>query len=206
MFLTVCLSFCATLLAQSDLSSPKAALKSLFTATERGDAAGVQKVLLVENDPNSEALKAYGDLILAAKKLGDTAKQKYPVVPNGFAQATILPEDAARIDSAQLIQNGDSATIKILGRAEPVTLRRIDGSWRVIIQQGADDPARQTRRIDLLKGLTDAMNKTTEEIAGDKFPTVQDAETRVKERVGAAMSRAMQNDPPASRPATQEAK
>jgi hypothetical protein len=203
-FFAIVFSVLNPAIAQMDLSNPKAALKSLYTATQKADAEAIQKIMLVENDPQGEALKAYGDLIVAAKKLSDLAKQKYGAVPNAFAQPGILPEDAAKIDSSELTTTGNTATIKIMGKADPIMLQKVDGSWRVMLSQGADNAEHRTKRIELLRDMTEAMNKTSAEIAGDKFATVQEAETRVKERLGAALLRSMQTDPPTSGPATQE--
>jgi hypothetical protein len=48
------------------------------------------------------------------------------------------------------------------------------------------------------------MKTSADEIAADKYATVQDAEAALKERLSAVVSRAMQINPPTSRPITRE--
>src|ERR1700733_10051814 len=79
--------------SQVDASAPKAAMKSLYAAVQRGDAAAVRQPLSVQNDPDQQIASAYADLILASKRLGDIANQKFPGSSNAFAQGTLLPED-----------------------------------------------------------------------------------------------------------------
>jgi len=137
--------------------------------------------------------------------LGDIAKQKFPAVANPLAQGTISPEDAARIDSATITLNGDRAVVQITGRAEPVELRRVEGNWRVLAGQGAgaaDAPAHRAERLALLQSLYETMNQLADEINADKYPTIQDAEAAVKQRMGAVLAKALQADPPTTKPAS----
>lgn len=191
--------------AAGEASSPKGAVKAFYEAVARGDAAAVRRILLVDNDPDQQFVAAYADLILSARHLADAAKQKYPGTADAFTQGTILPEDAAKIDSAVVAINGQNATVRLAGRDQPLKLRSQGGSWRVVIVSEEPDPtgAHRANQLALLKGLTDAMNQSAEEIAADKYPTVQEAENAVKDRLGAIQAKALQHEPPASHPATQ---
>ncbi len=196
----------ATALGESpDAISPKAAVKSFYAAVNRGDAAAVRQLLFIQDDPQQQLVAAYADLILAGKRLGDTAKQKYPGVTDAFAQGTLAPEDALEIDAATVTIEADTATLKLKDRDEPLKLRRTAGGWRVVVSDEPDaSPAHRAEQLLLLQSLTEAMSQSAEEIAADKYPTAQDAENAVKDRLSAVQAKLMQSTPPTSRPATQK--
>jgi hypothetical protein len=186
-----------------DASTPKAAMKSLYAAVQRGDAATIRQLLSVQNDPDQQIASSYADLILAGKRLGDITLQKFPGSSNPFAQGTLLPEDAAKIDSADVSVNGDSAKLKFADQPSPIVLKHAGDGWRIVIEQDQDTLKRRADQLFLLKGMTDAMNKSADEINADKYATVEDAESAVKNRLGAIVSKALQSDLPTSKPATQ---
>jgi hypothetical protein len=194
---------CAPAFSQVDASTPKAAMKSLYAAVQRGDAATIRQLLSVQNDPDQQIASSYADLILAGKRLGDITLQKFPGSSNPFAQGTLLPEDAAKIDSADVNVNGDSAKLKFADQQSPIVLKHGGDGWRIVIEQDQDTPKRRADQLFLLKGMADAMNKSADEINADKYATVEDAESAVKNRLGAIVSKALQSDLPTSKPATQ---
>ena len=200
---TVITLLSGTVGAQVDTSSPKATVKSLYAAVERGDQAAITQLFVVENDSQGELAKAYANLILAGKRLGDAAKQKFPsATNNALLQATISLEDAAKVDKAQVSVDGDNATLKTSG-GNPFSLRRVNGAWRVAI--GSSDASRPDNRagqLVLLMDLTSAMKQSADEIAADKYATIQDAESTLQQRLGAVSAKAMQTDAPASQPTT----
>jgi hypothetical protein len=192
--------------ADVDMSSPKAAVKSLYTAVGRVDTAAVRQLLYVENDPQQELAGGYGKVILASKRLGDIAKQKFPTSQNQLAQGTIVPEDIAKVESAMVSITGDNAVVRITGNPDPIKLRRVDGSWKILVGEGAETDNSGSHRADrltLLQNLADAMNQSADELNADKYPTIADAEAAIKQRMSAVVSKALQADLPASRPATQ---
>jgi hypothetical protein len=189
--------------ADADTSSPKATVKSFYTAAQRGDAAAMRDLIVVENDPDQQLAGAFAKLILSAKRLGDVAKQKYPGAATAFAQGTVSPEDIALIDSADVTLSGDNATVKLSGKTDDLKLKKVGNAWRMSYgEPESKDPARRTKQLSLLQSITEAMTQSADEIAADKFPTVQDAENAVKERLGAVMAKATQSDPPATKPTT----
>jgi hypothetical protein len=188
--------------AQVDTSTPKAAVKSLYGAVAKGDAAVVRQVLMVDGDPEQHFAAGYADLILAGKHLADAAKSKYPGVADAFTRGTILPEDVAKVDSAKVSIDGENATVKINDRDEPLKLRQTNGAWRVVVGTpgSVSTPAQRENQMNLIKGLIAAMSQCADEITADKYATAQEAEAAVKERLGAVVAKALQNEPPTSRP------
>jgi hypothetical protein len=170
------------------------------------DTAAVRQLLYVENDPQQDLAAGYGKVILASKRLGDIAKQKFPNSQNQLALGTVVPEDAAKIESAMVSITGDKAVVRMTGNPTPVNLRRVDGAWRVLVGEGAgadNSPSHRADRLALLQNLADAMNQSADELNADKYPTIQDAEAAVKQRMSAVIAKALQADPPTSRPAIQ---
>lgn len=195
-------------LAQNEIADAKSAVKNLYISVARADSAAIRQYLFVENDPQEELAKAYADLILAGKKLADSARKRYPGSPAAFAQGAILPEDAALIENADVKVTGDDAVIRFAGRTSAINVRRINGAWRVVMRQGADDSAEhRQRQLAMLAGMADAMNKSAEEIDANTYVKVEEAETAVKDRLGSVLAKALQDHPPTTEPAaTQEAK
>ena len=165
-------------------------------------------MLYVDNDPQQDLATAYGKIIVAGKRLGDVAKQKWPGTQNQLAAGTISPEDIAKIDSAMISITGDRAVMRIAGRPEQINLRRVDGNWRVAVGEGAGAadnlPAHRADRLALLQNLYDAMMQSADEINADKYPTLPEAEAAVKQRMGAVVAKALQADMPTSKPTTQK--
>jgi hypothetical protein len=186
-----------------DASTPKAAMKSLYAAVQRGDAPAIRQLLLVQNDPDQQIAAAYADLVLACKRLGDVASQKFPGSSNAFAQGTLLPEDAEKIDSAELTSDGQTAKLKFADQSAPILLKHTDDGWRLVVEQDDDSAKHRTEQLSLLRSMTTAMTKSADEIDADKYATAEDAESAVKDRLGAVVSKALQSDLPTSKPATQ---
>jgi hypothetical protein len=191
----------------ADTPSPKDAYKNLRTAIERGDAEAVKRLIVIDNetDPKQPLVTAYANVLLAGKRLGEVAKRKFPGVTDAFAQGTLSPEELAKIDAATVTIDEDRATLTVEGEDRPVKLRRIDGKWKVVVSEEPADatPPQRADQLTLVQGLADAMNSCADDIAADKFPTAEDAKNAVKERLGAVQAKALQSDPPTSRPATQ---
>jgi hypothetical protein len=187
--------------AQTDTSSPNAALKSFYIAIEKADQAAITQVLLVPDDPQQEIAKAYASMLLAAKRFGDVARQKFPGVANSLAQAALAPEDLARLDAAVVTIDGDTATVRISPAGTPSVLKRVDGAWRVTVDP--IDPAsapNRAQQLALIQGLSDAITKSAAEMSDDKYGSIQDVENALKQRMGVVLNKALQANPPTSRP------
>ncbi|HWP39367.1 MAG TPA: hypothetical protein VNL70_00480 [Tepidisphaeraceae bacterium] len=189
--------------AQTDASTPKAAVKSLYAAVIRGDAQAVRNLLVVENDPDRKLVGAYAELILSGKKLSDAAKQKFPGAVGAFTQGTVSPEDAARVDAAPLTVEADLATLRLEDRQQTLKLQRQPDGWRLVMpDMVGDDPQHRIDRLALLTGLSEAMTLCAEEISGGKFATAQDAENAVRDRLGAVLDKALKANFPTTKATT----
>jgi hypothetical protein len=192
--------------AQSnDASTPQAAAKSLAAAIARGDGDSVRNLIFVENDPEQQLVNTYANLILAAKRLSETAKKRYPGVATPFTSGGIAPEEAASIDAAQVQLSEETAVLRIQGREKFTRLRKINGTWKVIVSEEPADqtPEHRAEQVARVQALADALNGCADDIAAGKFRDVQEARNAVKDRLGAVAAKMLQTNPPTSSPTTQ---
>jgi hypothetical protein len=182
-----------------DASSPQAAAKSLTAAVARGDADTVRSLIVVQNDPEQQLANAYSHLLLAAKRLSEAAKKRYPGGTDPFAAGGITPEEATNIDAAVVHVEQDLATLTIKGRERPMKLRKVGESWKVIISEEPEQSAQQRdRQVALVQGMADAMNASADDINAGRFRDVEEARNAFRTRLGAVIARAA---PAASGPA-----
>jgi hypothetical protein len=185
-----------------DAAGVKAAAKAFQSAVQRGDAGAIAQMLIVENDPQQLMAQAYANFILAGKHLAEAAKAKFPDSTNPLAISAVPPEEAAKIDSAVVTFDHDTATLKTTGPASPMTFRNSGGAWHVFVSQPDSAPEHRAQQLALIGGMTDALNQATAELNADKYGNVQDLENAVKQKLGTVLAKAMQSDLPTSRPTT----
>src|SRR5687768_17915035 len=119
-----------------DLSSPKAAAKSLYQAVDRGDGEAIRAVFFTETDAQRHLADAYADMILASKRLADVAEQKYAgaAAADAFAQGAVTAEDVKRIDAAELkTEGGDRASLHLPLATRPMNFRKTARGWQLVI-------------------------------------------------------------------------
>ncbi len=131
-----------------DLSTPKLALVTLFYATERGDQAAMRQVLHLSDPENQPILQTIAGMAHAIAQLRGAMVEKFgprgagPLV--GDSQQS--QKKLAAIQAAQVQIDNDQATV-ILSDGSPVqTLTRIDGQWRLSLDQLLDAQQRQVMR------------------------------------------------------------
>src|SRR5437773_1631405 len=99
--LILALSMCA-LAAEADLSSPKAAAKTLFNAITAGDRDTVRASLYAANDQQAQLASAMADLIVNGKKLGDAAEARFGAAGDPIGRGMLDPADLAKLDQASV--------------------------------------------------------------------------------------------------------
>jgi hypothetical protein len=188
--------------SQDDTAAVKAAAKTFYSAVQRGDAGAIAQMLVVQNDPQQLLAQAYANFILAGKTLGETAKTRFPNSTNPLAVSTLPPEDAAKLDSASVTLNNDTATLKTTGASSPLMLQKTNGAWRVLVNQQDANPEHRAQQLALIRAMTDALKEATAELNADQYATVAELENAVKQKLGTVLAKAMQADLPTSRPST----
>ena len=98
------------------------------------------------------------------------------------------PGDLSKIDQATVKVTGDAATLDIPGQTRPMSFRRRDGTWRLVVTDfGGAAPENLPRQIALVRLLTEAVESAAADVDAGKFKTADAAAMAVHQRLSAAM-------------------
>src|SRR4051812_12335667 len=187
--------------AAPDLSSPKAAAKSFYAAVEAGDAAAMRDMIGADDADHQKLAQAFADVIAAGKKLADVARDKYGAAGDPIGRGSITREDAAKIDSATVEENGDDATLTIPGQQTPIKLHRTSGAWKLDIRSFHGARAEELpAQITLVSNMAAALTEAADEINTGKYATATEAESAIQQKLNEVMIKAVK---PATQPTSQ---
>lgn len=176
--------------AESDLSSPTAALKSLHRSIEAQDGTAVLKVFYASNDEERELSQAFTDLILGAKKLSDAEKTTLGIVGEVPATGIMTQDELTRLDQAEIKISGDTATLLPIGRSRAILFHRSQDRWQLVIRDFANAEENLPRQVSLLKKVTQVFESVAGEITSGKFTTAQEAEAVIQTKLASVMIKA----------------
>lgn len=173
---------------EQDLSSPKSAAKTLFNAINTGDRDAVAAALNSENEDQGQLAFAMADLIVAGKRLGDAAHEKFGSAGDPIGRGMLDPADPSKIDAATLNENGDSATLVLPNQTRPMSFRKRDGKWRLVITDfGGAAPDNIQKQIRLIRLMSEAIQTSATEVASGKYQTADAALTSIQQRLHGVM-------------------
>jgi hypothetical protein len=191
----------ATTRATIDLGTPKTAARSLVSAVEREDVAGVKSIL--DGDESVPELSdVLAELLVASGRMASASTNRFGRSGDPIGRPMLTVNDPAKIDEAQVVEDKDQATLQIVGHRRPMTFRRRDGKWRLKTDAVAlvQEPAQL--QIKLLKNMALAMNELAREINSGKYQSSAEAERYVQEKLHAVM---IETFKPSKGPATTRA-
>ena len=202
---------CASLLAEHaraakgvDLSSPRAAAKSLWSAVTAGDAQSVAQTLHAENDAQREFVRAAAELLVAGERLKRAAREQFGAAGEWLGRRMIDVEDAAALDAAKVDENGDVATVTIDGAPRPLTFRKSKDGWRLVVTgPEGGRPVATPSQIALVRASARAIDEAAEEIRKGQHATAEAASAAVEQKLHAVMLEA--HSGPSTRTATRPA-
>lgn len=190
----------ASATSAASTASPKGALKLLAAALRDGDAEGIRQVMYAANPSEAKMISAMADM---AKSMAALQKSAIKAYGREGAKEVVGDTDAtdseskARIDSAEVKLNGDTATVSIEdGDEAPVVLKRVDGRWRMPMSElsrGAD-PAALEERLAGLAEQSRLVRELAEEVATGKYASPAQAHEAYRSR---AMQASMRRTPAA---------
>jgi hypothetical protein len=170
--------------AAPDLSSPKAAARSLFTAVSAGDRDGIRAALYADNGAQAELADAMADFITANKRLGDVAKARYGKAGDPLGRGMLDPSDLSRLDAAAVKRSGDAATVQVPGQPRPMTFRRQGEQWKLVITDfGGAQPQNIVRQTRLVARMAEAVDESAQEIESGKYPTPDAAAVAIQSKL-----------------------
>lgn len=185
-----------------DPSTPKGALKRLATALRDGDAESIRQVMHAADPAEVRMVAAMAEMARAMALLQRAAVKAFgeegakEVI--GDTQTTDA-QGRARIDSADVRVQGETATVILPeGEDAPVTLRRVDGRWKVPMSELSKDADRAAldERLAELAEQAKVVQQIAKDIEGGQFNTPAQAYSAWQSRAMQAVTRR----PPAKKP------
>jgi hypothetical protein len=173
-----------------DLSSPKAAVKSLGRAVDAQEGEVILKIFYTADDAERELAKAFSELILSGKKLGDAAREQYGSGGDTLGSALMSQAEFAKLDQAEVKENGDSATLTPVGQSRPIRFHRTGTRWQLVIRDFANADDSLPRQVALLKKVSGVFTDMTDDIKAGKYGSSQEAEAAIQTKLANVMIRA----------------
>jgi hypothetical protein len=189
-FATVILFVLATAAAaaEPDLSTPKTAAKSLFNAITAADRDAVAASLYSANAEQQQLASAMSDLIVAGKKLGDASRNRFGKSGDPIGRGMLDPADLTKIDAAEVNETGDTATLTVAGQPRPMSFRKQDGKWKLVITDFAGAaPDNIAKQIQLVRLMTEAIETSAREISAGDYKAPDAALTAIQQRLHGVM-------------------
>jgi hypothetical protein len=172
----------------ADLSTPRASAKALWIAVGLGDVEKIREVLHSENDQQAQLTQAFAELLVAGKNLSDASREKFGIKGDAIARPMVDPKDLTKIDSADVKVSGATATLTLAGGTKPMTFRKTDERWRLVVTDYANaGPENLPRQLKLLQTMSTALSDAAKEIHADKYATVTAAESAIQQKLHAVM-------------------
>ena len=183
--------------ADADISAPKTALKNFYQALEAGDAVAVRSLFHTTNDAEKALADADAAQLTAARALGEAAKAKYAATGDALSKGMPAREQIAKLDHAEITINGDIAEIKLPGQTKPLRMIKSNDDWKVSIADYAGaTPANIATQTQVLKELAAAYSQVAADINADKFPSGQDAQRALQQKLQTIIASGLQKTGP----------
>lgn len=165
----------------TDISSPKAAVKTFISAIARGDASSA-KAAAIADDKQAKVIEAMAAMFPGMVKLHDAAAQKF-----GAEQAKDLEGPIAiiaNVDKAEEKIDGDKATVTVKGANKPVALKKVDGGWKVdMAGMSSPDDAEMTKMAPIMGKVA---GEVADDIKAGKFKDMNEAQQAMGKKMAAA--------------------
>lgn len=176
-----------------DQSSPKAAARTLFEAMAAGDEDAAFAVLIVE-DRYRPMVSATMANMRAQNELEDAFVDKFGQEAWDSSSrrfASSPPDDAMeQIEQAEVNIDGDTATMTV--RGDTVTLRRVDGDWKIAFadMMGAPESDEDIQEaVQMMQQMAGVFGQLTEGVASGEVTA-----ENIGQKYNEAMMRAMNPD------------
>jgi len=193
--------------AAADDPGPKTVLKSFYQAMEAGDAPAVRALFHTTTDAEKELADADAAQLAAARSLGEAAKNKFAATGDALSKGMPLHDEIAKLDSAEVTIEGNTATLKLPGQPRPLRLIKSENRWKISIADYAGaTPANIADQTAVLKDLAAVYTQTAADINADKFPSAQDAQRSLQQKLQAVVANTLHKHPPTTAKTTTQPK
>jgi len=170
-------------------SSPRDAVRALNFAIRAGDTNAMKQLFLASTPAESRMIDADAEMSAALARLRTAAVKAFGSqgadAITGDSDASAV-ESAARIDSAEVVVDGDVATVTYRDQKNsPWVLKKVDGRWRIpVAQMGKPmNPASLDQRLADLAVQRRVVDEMAEQIRQKKFATAEQARETWRTRI-----------------------
>jgi hypothetical protein len=173
----------------ADLSTPRSALRALNKAMREGDVETIKRVFLVRSPAQERMVDADAQMAAALAALREAAVKAFgeegaKTITGDSAAGTA--QSTARIDSAQIAIQGDTATITYPDEKDsPFVLKRVNLEWKVPVSQLNKplEPAALEQRLEDLAVQRNVVHEITRGIRGGAFSNAEQAREAWQSRI-----------------------
>jgi hypothetical protein len=172
-----------------DPASPQAAVESLSAALAAGDGPKIRSLLYATTDPERRMVDAMVAMSQAIARLRPVVSKRFgdePAKQVTGDPAARAADQHAKLESAYVQTAGDTAHVTFPDPlTDPITLRRIDGQWRVPVAAHAPNlsPEQLDQRAADLTTAAQAIDEVTTLCQGGKWHTPNDVLIAIQERI-----------------------
>jgi hypothetical protein len=176
----------------------------MLAAVEMADGSALRDSFFASTEAQRDLVTAYADLIVAARHLRDSARDKFApdniaapnpaMVRDGSLPGGPGPEDEQRLANAEVKIDGDTATVQLSDRPKPIKLQKTDNVWRIDLADYAAVQAGQLiEQTEVNRNLAAALEEASQEITAGKYASAQEAESAVQQKIHAVIAPQLKN-------------
>jgi len=162
-----------------DQSSPRSAARKLSVAVERGNVQPMRDVLLAEKPLEQRVIDLLCDLADASRAVREASEKLFGEDAGGAmtGDTDAFSQIALRVDDS-LERITDESAVLTDGAGEELTLKLVDGLWRVPVNQiiGEVDDDVLTSFLDEGTTQVELLRELARELDEGKFRSAQEAE------------------------------
>lgn len=172
-----------------DRSTPKAAAVTLFRAITAGDRDVVAAGFYATGAEHRALARAMAEVIVAGKRLGDAAREQFGDAGDPIGRGMLDPADLAKLEDATVLETApDAAVMTVPGQPRPMSFRRQDGQWKLVVTDfaGAADE-NLTKQTRLVRAMADTIDTAAADVAAGKYKTPDQATFAIQQSLHQVM-------------------
>jgi hypothetical protein len=162
----------------------------LYDALVAQDGEAVYQTFYAADDQERELARAFADVITAARKLGEAAKDKFGAAGDALGSGMMSREEFERLAQAEVQEKDETATLAPVGQSRPVHFHRTGKRWQIVVRDFANAENDLPHQVTLLKKVAAVFTEVAVEIGAGKYQTSPEAEAVIKTRLAGVMIKA----------------
>ena len=129
------------------------------------------------------------DFIVAGKKLGDAAKEKFGKAADPIGRGMLDPADLEKLEDATVVEtSADAAVLTVPDQPRPMSFRKQAGEWKLVVTDfGGAAPQNIAKQTRLVRTMAGAIESAAADIAADKYKTPDEATFAIQQSLHQVM-------------------